>query len=74
MNNDSSNAITITFNGQPMQLSATCSIAQLLELAEIRSKLVAVEVNLEIVPRNKHDSHIVQAGDAIEAVTLVGGG
>lgn len=50
------------------------TIAQLLETAEIRSKLVAVEVNLEIVPREQHTHYQVQEGDSIEAVTLVGGG
>ena len=50
------------------------TIAQLLEHAGIRSKLVAVEVNLEIVPHEEHTAHQVRAGDTIEVVTLVGGG
>jgi thiamine biosynthesis protein ThiS len=33
-----------------------------------------VELNLEIVPRERHDHTIVSEGDIIEAVTLVGGG
>ncbi len=40
----------------------------------MRSQLVAVEVNLEIVPHEQHATHEVQAGDTIEVVTLVGGG
>lgn len=57
-----------------MDVPAGMTIAQLLESAEIRSKLVAVEVNLEIVPREQHANHQVADGDSIEAVTLVGGG
>jgi thiamine biosynthesis protein ThiS len=46
----------------------------LLEHSGIRTKLVAVEVNLEIVAHEEHAAHQVQAGDTIEVVTLVGGG
>lgn len=69
-----SEQITIRFNGQSMDVPAGMTIAQLLESAEIRSKLVAVEVNLEIVPSEQHANHQVADGDSIEAVTLVGGG
>lgn len=74
MSDTSQATIDITFNGQSMQVPVDCSISQLLELAQIRSKLVAVEVNMEIVPKSLHESHLVKSGDAIEAVTLVGGG
>jgi sulfur carrier protein len=66
--------ITIQFNGLPLQVPTGTTIEQLLALAEIRSRLVAVEVNLEIVPREQHAAQQVLAGDVIEAVTLVGGG
>ena len=72
MGNDS--IVTIQFNGQPMTVPAGTSIATLLQLAEIRSKLVAVEVNLDIIPHQQHQHHVVLDGDVIEAVTLVGGG
>lgn len=66
--------ITIQFNGQTLDVPARTTIEQLLALAEIRSRLVAVEVNLEIVPREQHALHCLAPGDVIEAVTLVGGG
>ena len=66
--------IAIQLNGQAMDVPDGTSIVQLLELAKIRSQLVAVEVNLEIVPRESHSQHLLAAGDVIEAVTLVGGG
>lgn len=68
------NSISIQFNGQTVDVPETTSITELLEIAEIRSKLVAVEVNAEIVPREEHPTHRVIEGDVIEAVTLVGGG
>lgn len=66
--------LAIHFNGQPLDVPVGTTIEQLLALAEIRSRLVAVEVNREIVPRAAHAAHLVAAGDTIEAVTLVGGG
>ena len=66
--------ITIQFNGQTIDVESGTTISQLLEQAEIRSQLVAVEVNLEIVPREMHAEHTVSEGDVVEAVTLVGGG
>jgi sulfur carrier protein len=35
---------------------------------------VAVEVNLEVVPRGKHQTHVLRDGDRLEIVTFVGGG
>jgi len=66
--------IQIQFNGKAMEVPAGSTIADLLEVAQMRSKLVAVEQNLEIVPREVHAQTTVDTGDVIEAVTLVGGG
>ncbi len=70
----SDSTIQVHFNGKQLDVPSGSTIADLLELAEIRSKLVAVEVNLEIVPRELHAVTIVATGDVVEAVTLVGGG
>ncbi len=66
--------ISVQFNGQTMDVPAGTSITELLAFAEIRSQLVAVEVNLEIVPRETHAHYQISDGDVVEAVTLVGGG
>ncbi len=68
------NSITIQFNGQAIEVATGTTILQVLELAEMQTKVVAVELNLEIVPRPEHSSRQVADGDVIEAVTLVGGG
>ncbi len=70
----SNSNISIQFNGQTLDVPSGTTVAQLLELAEIRSRLVAVEVNLEILPQPAHATHALGAGDTIEVVTLVGGG
>ncbi len=64
----------IYFNGQSRQVSDGITIAQLLEQLDLKPRYVAVEVNLELVPRDRHPEFVLQAGDRLEVVTLVGGG
>ena len=49
-------------------------VAGLLESLDLATPHVAVEVNLELVPRAEHAGHRLAEGDRVEIVTLVGGG
>jgi len=51
-----------------------CTVTTLLELLEVRTKGVAVERNQAVIPRAEHAETVLQAGDRLEVVTLVGGG
>lgn len=64
----------ITLNGQPRQVDDGLTVAALLDQLRLADKFVAVEVNLELVPRAQHADHHLAAGDRLEIVTLVGGG
>ena len=64
----------ITVNGQPREVAEGLSVAQLLDELALATKYVAVEVNLQLVPRPKHAEHRLAEGDRLEIVTLVGGG
>lgn len=64
----------ITFNGQSQEVREAVTIAELLSDLQLKPKLVAVEVNHEVVSRLLHETHVLQPGDEIEVVTLVGGG
>jgi thiamine biosynthesis protein ThiS len=66
--------MTVTVNGQPRELPAPLTVAELLERLELPPRGVAVEVNLQIVPRLRHAEHCLADGDKLEIVTLVGGG
>lgn len=61
-------------NGAPRELSPGASIATLLSDLNLDVRHVAVECNLELVPRAQHSAHTLQPGDRLEVVTLVGGG
>ncbi len=64
----------IIVNGEPRQVEDGCTAAQLVEAMGLAGQRVAMEVNLEIVPRSSYAVHALQAGDRIEIVHAVGGG
>lgn len=66
--------ITVTINGNPVELEQPLSICELLQSVHVPPDYLAVEVNAEVVPRAEHATHLVSDGDAVEVVTLVGGG
>lgn len=64
----------IQVNGEPCDVTPGTSVAELLTRMEITVPHVAVELNLEVVPRAKHGDTVLRDGDRLEIVTLVGGG
>jgi thiamine biosynthesis protein ThiS len=64
----------IELNGQVREVPDGFTVAALLHDLEIAQPHVAVERNLEVVPRARHAETVLQAGDRLEVVTLVGGG
>lgn len=66
--------IEFTLNGQPRRANPGATVAALLADLGLPPQRVAVEVNRELVPRGQHDQVRLEAGDAVEVVTLVGGG
>jgi sulfur carrier protein len=66
--------LNIIVNGQPRELDRPATVAQLLAQLEMPTRGVAVEVNLQVVPRARHSEHWLADGDRLEIVSLVGGG
>lgn len=64
----------IYVNGEARQVADRLSIAQLVEALGLTGQRIAVEVNVEIVPRSTHAEHLLQTGDRIEIVRAIGGG
>ena len=63
----------IEVNGEPRDTSAA-TISELIAELDLDARKVAVERNLEIVPRSLHDQTRLAQGDRIELVQFVGGG
>ncbi|HET8923159.1 MAG TPA: sulfur carrier protein ThiS [Candidatus Acidoferrum sp.] len=66
--------ITITVNGESRAASANATVTDLLRQLGLESGRVAIERNLEILPRPKWQETRVEAGDRYEIVQFVGGG
>lgn len=66
--------IGLTVNGDSMQVAAGLTLSQLIAQLELDTRKVAVERNLEIVPRSTYDSTRLEAGDRLEIVHFIGGG
>lgn len=61
-------------NGENHQLETNLLLLQLLQILKFNPRLIAVEYNGEILHRQYWDSTLVQDGDRLEVVTIVGGG
>ena len=66
--------IEITLNGERKTLSQPMTVLELVEFVGLDPRKVAAEVNQELVPKARQAERRLRAGDAVELVTLVGGG
>ena len=65
--------LNITLNGESRELPAGTTLAGVIELLKLGSRLAA-ERNGEIVPRSTHTVTVLADGDRIEIVRAIGGG
>lgn len=66
--------IEIIVNGESQQVPADLDVPRLLAHLGIRAERVAIERNLQILPRANWAATQVASGDRYEIVHLVGGG
>lgn len=66
--------ISITVNGESVEIESEMSVEQLLDTVDVPPNYLAVEVNADVVPRESYGETVVRDGDDVEVVTLVGGG
>jgi sulfur carrier protein len=66
--------LNLTINGETRAVDAVGDLAALVASLGLDPKKVAVERNLEIVPRSAYASTVLAEGDRIEIVHFIGGG
>jgi len=66
--------ITVSVNGVTRQLPDGASVFHLVSELDLVGKRIAVEVNLDIIPRTAHATTVLKNGDRIEVVHAIGGG
>jgi len=66
--------MTIQLNGKAQDVPEGLTLSELLEWLKIPSDRVALERNLQVVPRRQWAETRVEPGDRLEVVHFVGGG
>ncbi|TMD06433.1 MAG: sulfur carrier protein ThiS [Chloroflexi bacterium] len=66
--------ISVHVNGRDVELQAPTPLLDYLRELGTDPRAVAVELNGEILARDDFVFHVLQAGDRVEIVRMVGGG
>ena len=64
----------LTLNGESREFGTLTTLAALIERLGMKADRVAVELNREIVPRDRWAETNLTEGDRLEIVHFVGGG
>jgi len=68
------NVAKIQLNGSPYEINHGIKLNELLNKLKIQKNKVAVEVNGEIVEKNKYPELTLNKDDKVEIVHFIGGG
>ena len=68
------NVAKIQLNGDPYEVNIGTSLNDLLNKLKIQKNKVAIEVNGEIVQRDKYTNLLLNKDDKVEIVQFIGGG
>ena len=68
------NVAKIQLNGISYEINKGINLNELLNKLKIQKNKVAIEVNGEIVEKNKYFNLILNKGDKVEIVHFIGGG
>jgi len=63
----------VTLNGEAQELADGVTVGDLIRDLGLSGRRFAVEVNLEILPRDHYGAHVLHDGDTIEVVHFIGG-
>jgi len=66
--------VKLTVNGVERTVPEGFTLAQLVHELGLEKNPIAIEVNRQVVPRDRHGETRLAEGDRLEIVTLVGGG
>ena len=68
------NVAKIKLNGNPYEINNGTNLNELLNKLKIQKTKVAIEVNGEIIEKNKYLNLILNKDDKVEIVQFIGGG
>ena len=68
------NKIQIYINGKKKNINSNCYLINILEEYSLKNKLIAVEINQEVIPKSNYKTKKININDRIEILELIGGG
>ncbi len=66
--------ISIKLNSKNKEIEKNTSISKLIILLNLKSNGIVMEVNLNIIKKEKFDKYLLKNGDVVEIITFMGGG
>ncbi|MDX1812681.1 MAG: sulfur carrier protein ThiS [Gammaproteobacteria bacterium] len=66
--------MNIIVNGENREIPDNSTAADLIATLDMTNARIAMEVNMEIIPRSQHADFRLHEGDKIEIVRAIGGG
>lgn len=66
--------MTLTINGESREFSSISTVAELVSQLGMKADRVAIELNRDLLPRDRWISTQLSDGDKLEIVHFVGGG
>ena len=68
------NKIQIYINGKKKNINSDLNLINILEEYSLKNKLVAVEINQEVISKSDYKTKKINKDDRIEILELIGGG
>lgn len=66
--------MNILLNGEPFECDDASTLETLIDSQQLGGKRIAIEVNLEVIPRSRFPDCALRDGDKVEIVHAIGGG
>jgi thiamine biosynthesis protein ThiS len=74
MSGTTTKTVTVQLNGIDTAVPHGTTLGGLIDSKGIERRMIAIEYNTEILPRHAYDATILNDGDRLEIVHMVGGG
>ena len=68
------NKIQIYINGKKKNINSNYNLINIIEEYSLKNKLIAVEINQEVIPKSNYKTKKINKNDRIEILELIGGG
>ena len=68
------NKIQIYINGKKKNINNNFNLINIIEEYSLKNKLIAIEINQEVIPKSKYKTKKINKDDKIEILELIGGG